>query len=88
MSDISIIQNIDNRNSAEYKDSIKEGIRMSVLSMAMNVGTFKVNLTVNKSDELINKKKKNYQARKRIKEAIREKNQKLDEYSMCNYLIR
>ncbi|WP_113675974.1 hypothetical protein [Vallitalea guaymasensis] len=88
MSDISIIQDIDNRNSAEYKDSIKEGIRMSVLSMAMNVGTFKVNLTVNKSDELVNKKKKNYQARKRIKEAIREKNQKLDEYSMCNYLIR
>lgn len=88
MSDISIIQDIDNRNSAEYKDSIKEGIRMSVLSMAMNVGTFKVNLTVNKSDELVNKKKKNYQARKRIKKAIREKNQKLDEYSMCNYLIR
>lgn len=88
MSDISIIQNIDNRNSAEYKDSIKEGIRMSVLSMAMNVGTFKVNLTVNKSDELVNKKKKNYQARKRIKEAIKEKNQRLDEYSMCNYLIR
>jgi len=88
VSDISIIQDIDNRNSAEYKDSIKEGIRMSVLSMAMNVGTFKVNLTVNKSDELVNKKKKNYQARKRIKEAIREKNQKLDEYSMCNYLIR
>ncbi|QUH30814.1 hypothetical protein [Vallitalea guaymasensis] len=61
---------------------------MSVLSMAMNVGTFKVNLTVNKSDELVNKKKKNYQARKRIKEAIKEKNQRLDEYSMCNYLIR
>ncbi|GMQ61023.1 hypothetical protein [Vallitalea maricola] len=87
MSDISIIQDIDNRNSAEYKDSIKEGIRMSVISMAMNIGTFKVNLTVNKSDELVKKKSKNHQTKKRIKEAIREKNQKLDEYSMCNFLI-
>ncbi|MCT4687280.1 hypothetical protein [Vallitalea sp.] len=87
MSDISIIQHIDNRNNREYKDSIKEGIRMSVISMAMSVGTFKVNLTVNKSDELVKKKSKNHQTQNRIKEAIRAKNQKLDEYSMCNFLI-
>lgn len=87
MSDISIIQDIDSMDSIDYKDSIKEGLRMSTISMAMNIGIFKVNLTVNKSDELLKKKKKSHQSKLRIKEAIRAKNEKIDKYSMCNFMI-
>jgi hypothetical protein len=87
MSDILIIQDIDNKKSPEYGDSIKEGLRLSAINMAINIGTFRVNVTVDKSIELIKKRKKNYQYKLRMKEAIKTKNQRLIERSMYNFLI-
>ncbi|GKX29242.1 hypothetical protein SH1V18_17220 [Vallitalea longa] len=86
MSDLSIIQGISNINDTDRGNDIKEGLRMSVISMAMNIGTFKVNLTVNKSYKLEDKKNKRHMNTSRIRKAIRTKDEKMIEHCMCNYI--
>lgn len=86
LSDLSMVQGINNINNTDRGNDIKEGLRMSVISMAMNVGTFKVNLTVNKSDKLIDKKNKRHLNTSRIRKAIKTKDERMIEYCMCNYI--
>lgn len=84
MSDLTMVQGINNIKSKSRRKGIKEELKMSAISMAMNVGTFKVNLTINKNDKLVNKKNKRRQEIYRIKNAMKLKDEKLTEFCMTN----
>ncbi|MCT4597162.1 MAG: hypothetical protein N4A50_04705 [Vallitalea sp.] len=86
MTEAIIIKQFENRYRTENSRNIREELRMSLVNMAINIGTFKINLSVNRNLDVINKKNIKCEISNRMKDAILVKNDTLLQYSMYNFL--
>lgn len=86
MTEAIILKQFENKYKIDNSRNIREELRMSLVNMAINIGTFKINLSVNRNLEIINKKNIKCEISNRMKDAILVKNDNLLQYSMYNFM--
>lgn len=85
MTETIIINQVKVNNRSNNLDSIREEIKMSLVNMGLNIGTFKINLSINRNIEMLNKKTIRVQESNRINKAILNKNDVLLHGGMYNF---
>lgn len=84
MSELTMGYMIDTETTTRIKRANKEDLKMKLINMGIHIGSYKINFSINRSYEAMIKRLEKYYA---LRHAIKEKDEKLTEYGMFNFIV-
>ncbi len=84
MSELAMGYRIDVERKSRINSTNKEDLKMKLINMGIHIGSYKINLSINRSYEAMRKRLEKYHA---LRHAIKEKDEKLNEFAMYNFIV-